>query len=244
VARVGLMLYTVREDCARDFEGTLRAVAALGYDGVELFDLHGHDATVVRRWLDELGLVACGRHAGLDALDSMLPELAAECAILAVDRIVLSWIEPPGSAAEAKQLAGRLTDTARRAGQVGLRFGFHNHDGEVKPLDGGGSFLEELLAEEEIFLELDLGWAWYAGADPIALLGLARGRCPLAHVKDFASRNGREFCPVGDGEVGYERVIPAAVDAGVEWLLVEQDETEGPALEAVERSLAAVRAAL
>jgi hypothetical protein len=44
--------------------------------------------------------------------------------------------------------------------------------------------------------------------------------------------------------VGYERVAPAAVAAGVEWLLVEQDETDGPALEAAERSLAAVRAAL
>ena len=46
MARIGLMLYTVRQDCARDFEGTLRAVASLGYEGVELFDLHGHDATV------------------------------------------------------------------------------------------------------------------------------------------------------------------------------------------------------
>ena len=72
MARIGLMLYTVREDCARDFEGTLRAVASLGYEGVELFDLHGHDAAAVRGWLDELGLVACGRHAALDALDPAL----------------------------------------------------------------------------------------------------------------------------------------------------------------------------
>ena len=72
MASVGLMLYTVREDCARDFEGTLRAVASLGYDGVELFDLHGHDATAVRGWLDELGLTSCGRHAGLDAVESRL----------------------------------------------------------------------------------------------------------------------------------------------------------------------------
>ena len=245
MARVGLMLYTVREDCDRDFEGTLRAVASLGYEGVELYDLHRHDATLVRRWLDELGLVACGRHAGLDALESHLPELAAECAVLAIDRLVLNWLEePPRSTAEAKQLAGRLAGTARNAAQLGLRFGFHNHDGEVEPLDGGSSFLDELLADEEIFLELDLGWAWYAGVDPIALLDRARGRCPLVHVKDFASREGREFRPVGDGAVGYERVIPAAVVAGVEWLLVEQDETDGPALAAVERSLRAVRAAL
>ena len=89
------MLYTLRQDCARDFEGTLRAVASLGYEGVELFDLHGHDAAVVRRWLDELGLVACGRHAGLGAVETELAGLAGECAVLGIDRLVLSWIEAP-----------------------------------------------------------------------------------------------------------------------------------------------------
>jgi sugar phosphate isomerase/epimerase len=241
VARVGLMLYTVRENCARDFEGTLRAVASLGYEGVELFDLHGHEAAEVRGWLEELGLEVAGRHAGLDALESRLPELAAECEAVGTDRLVLSWIEPPGSEDAARQMAERLAGIAREAARHGLRLGFHNHDGEVRPLDGGGSFLEELLAGDDIFLELDLGWAWYAGADPVTLLGRARGRCPLVHVKDFASREGREFRPVGDGAVGYERVLPAAVEAGVEWLLVEQDETDGPALTAAERSLAAVR---
>jgi len=244
VARVGLMLYTVREDCARDFEGTLRAVASLGYEGVEFFELHGHDAATVRGWLDEFGLVACGRHAALDVLETRLPTLAAECATLGSDRLVLSWIEPPASTDAAKEMAGRLAGIARESARLGLRFGFHNHDGEVRPIDGGDSFLEVLLAGDDLFLELDLGWAWTAGVDPVTLLRRARGRCPLVHVKDFASAEGREFRPVGEGAIDYGRILPAAVDAGVEWLLVEQDETDGPALQAVERSLAAVRAAL
>ena len=199
MARVGLMLYTVREDCARDFEGTLRAVASLGYEGVEFFDLHGHDAAIVRGWLDEFRLVACGRHAALDALETRLPTLAAECATLGSDRLVLSWIEPPSSTDAAKEMAGRLAGIARESARLGLRFGFHNHDGEVRPLDGGDSFLEELLAGDDLFLELDLGWAWTAGVDPVTLLRRARGRCPLVHVKDFASAEGREFRPVGEG---------------------------------------------
>jgi sugar phosphate isomerase/epimerase len=244
VARIGLMLYTVREDCARDFEGTLRAVASLGYEGVEFFDLHGRDAATVRGWLDEFRLVACGRHAALDALETRLPTLAAECATLGTDRLVLSWIEPPSSSDAAKKMAARLAGIARESVRLGLHFGFHNHDGEVRPLDGGDSFLEELLAGDDLFLELDLGWAWTAGVDPVTLLRRARGRCPLVHVKDFASAEGREFRPVGEGAIDYGRILPAAVDAGVEWLLVEQDETDEPALEAVERSLAAVRAAV
>ena len=136
----------------------------------------------------------------------------------------------------------RLTDASVAAAAHGLELGFHNHDAEVRPRDGGASFLDELLATDALFLELDLGWAWYAGADPLSLVGRARGRCPLVHVKDFYSREPGSFAPVGDGAVGYERVAPAAVAAGVEWLLVEQDETEGPALEAVRRSLEALRA--
>jgi sugar phosphate isomerase/epimerase len=241
LARIGLMLYTVREDCARDFEGTLRAVASLGYEGVEFFDLHGHDAATLRGWLDEFGLVACGRHAGLYALETRLPTLAEECATLGTDRLVLSWIEPPSSTDAAKEMAERLAGIARESARLGLRFGFHNHDGEVRPLDDGDSFLDELLAGDGLFLELDLGWAWVAGVDPVTLLRRASGRCPLVHVKDFASAEGREFRPVGEGAIDYGRILPAALDAGVEWLLVEQDETEGPALEAAERSLAAVR---
>jgi sugar phosphate isomerase/epimerase len=244
VAQVGLMLYTVREDCARDFEATLRAVAELGYEGVEIFDLHEHDPATVRGWLDELGLVACGRHAGLDALETRLDELAAECTALGTDRLVLSWIEPPASTDAARQMVERLAAIAREAARLGLHFGFHNHDGEVRALDGGKSFVEELLLQEDVFLELDLGWAWVAGVDPVTLLQRARGRCPLVHVKDFAGREGHDFRPVGEGAIDYARILPAAVDAGVEWLLVEQDQTDGPALEAAERSLATVRAAV
>src|SRR5918995_491665 len=164
-ARVGLMLYTVREECARDFPATLGAA-----------------------------------------------------------------------------LVDRLEAAADEAARHGLELGFHNHDAEVGSRDGAPSFLDELLAAEKLFLELDLGWAWYAGVDPIDLLGSARGRCPLVHMKDFHSREGRAFAPVGDGAVGYERVALAAIEAGTQWLLVEQDETDGPSLAAARRSFDALGA--
>ena len=69
MARIGLMLYTVRKACASDFEGTLRDVAQIGYEGVELFDLHGHAPDEVAGWLSELGLEAVGRHARLEAME-------------------------------------------------------------------------------------------------------------------------------------------------------------------------------
>jgi sugar phosphate isomerase/epimerase len=241
MARIGLMLYTVREDCARDFTGTLRAVAAMGYEGVELFDLHGLEAGAVRGLLDEAGLALSARHVPFAALESDLPRLAADADGLGNRRVVLSWVEPPVTRADAESLAARLGAAADAAWSLGLELGFHNHDGELRSLEGGRCFLDDVL-DLPVFLELDLGWAWWAGVDPAALLSRTHGRVPLVHVKDFLTRGERSFRPVGDGAVGYERVAPAAVAAGVEWLLVEQDETEGPALDAAERSLGALRA--
>ena len=94
MARVGLMLYTVRRACAEDFEGTLRSVAAMGYDGVEVFDLHGHYGCDVRGWLDRDGLVVCGLHAPLDAVEADLESLAATARTLGTTRLVVSWVDP------------------------------------------------------------------------------------------------------------------------------------------------------
>ncbi|MDX6471943.1 MAG: hypothetical protein QOK22_759 [Gaiellaceae bacterium] len=244
--KVGLMLYTVRRECARDFEGVLRTVAELGYDGVELFTLHDHEPALVRGWLDELGLVAAGRHAGLEELEEKLPALAEELRIVGTDRVAVSWIDPPESAAAAQAVVARIAAVAESAQALGLKLGFHNHWAELEPLEDGVTTLDLLTAfpPERLWLELDLGWVWAAGVDPVALLGRLAGRCPLVHAKDLRSRETRDFCPVGDGAVGYDRVLPAAIAAGVEWLIVEQDEIEGPPFEAVERSLKAVRAAL
>jgi sugar phosphate isomerase/epimerase len=236
MARIGLMLYSVRDECARDFEGVLRRVAAIGYEGVEIFDLHGHAPEEVRGWLDELGLVAVSRHAGLDAIEAGLPALAQEGRVLGWRRLAISWLNPV--TLETPGLTARIGELAAAARTEGLELGFHNHDAELHPLASGRTFLDELPSE--LFLELDLGWAWYAGVDVLALLDRVRDRCPLVHVKDIASRDGREFRPVGAGAVGYERLAPAAAAAGVEWLLVEQDEADGSTLDAAEQSFGAL----
>ena len=242
MASIALQLWTVRDECNRDLEGTLRRLGAQGYDGVELFQLHGHEPAAVRAWLDEVGLVAAGRHARLEEIEDELQPLSAELAVLATDRMAISWIEPD-SLGDPAALVRRIEAAARAAAQAGLRLGFHNHWSELEPLPGGATFLDLLreLPPDLLWLELDLGWVWQAGADPVAELERTAGRCPLVHVKDYASREGRDDVPVGDGIVGYEQILPAAVGAGAEWLVVEEDEVGDDPFAAVERSLQAVR---
>ena len=245
MTRIALQLYTVRRECATDFLGALATTASLGFDGVELHDLHGHSAKAVRSALDGHGLVACGRHALLDAIEGDIDGLADELDTLGTDRLVLAWIEPPRTAADADAAVERILAASERATQAGLRLGFHNHDGELAVLEDGRTLLDRLIAEgPPPFLELDLGWAWYAGTDPVALVVRTQGRAPLLHVKDLRRNGGPVHVPLGDGEVAYTGLRAAAEAAGVDWLIVEQDETEGPAFAAVERSLARLRVLL
>lgn len=218
---IGLMLYSVREAAEHDFESTLREVAAIGYTGVEISDLHGHSPSQVRSWLDELGIVATSRHTRLGA---DLDALAAEARDLGWKRLVISWVDPD----ELDTIGRRLADTAAAAWARGLELGYHNHDAEI-----ANGFVDRLPAN--VFLELDAGWAWWAGADPVDLLG----RGPLVHIKDFRARGERSFCAVGDGAVGYERLVPIAARQA-EWLLVEQDEADGDELGAARRSFLAL----
>ena len=240
MSRIALQLYTVRDLCAEDLAGSLATTAALGFEGVELHDLYGHPADAVRRLLDENGLVASSRHALLPLIEAEIEELAEELRVLGTDRLVVAWIEPPATAADADVVQARILAAAERAAEQGLRLGFHNHDGELAVLDDGSSMLGRLLAVEggKLFLELDLGWVWYAGGDPLALLERAGTRAPLVHVKDLRNDGGPVHVPLGAGEVDYGRLPDAAGSAGVEWLILEQDETHGRGFEAVGESMA------
>jgi sugar phosphate isomerase/epimerase len=212
--KIGLQLYTVRDEVERDLEGTLRTIAALGYEGVELFG--------GVRAADVDGLEVIGRHLTLDAdVDAL------DC-----DRVTLAWIDPIASVQERDAAVERIVELGERVRAAGHTFGFHNHWSEVPALEDGASLLDRLPAW--IDLELDLGWAWFTGADPLELLDRFRGRTPLVHLKDLRNRTTPEFCAVGDGGVGYAELVPHAAEYGIEWLIVEQD--EGANESALERS--------
>lgn len=225
MTRIGLQLYTVRDALADDPAGTLLTVADLGYDGVELFgDFRDLEL------LDELGLEVAGRHVGLDSeLDAL------------TERVALAWIDPVETIGQRDAAVEQIVAFGERARAAGLEFGFHNHWSEVRRFEDGATLLEQL--PDWIWLELDLGWVWHAGGSPLELLEWARGRTPLVHLKDFLARETHDFVPVGDGGVGYEAIVPKAVELGVEWLIVEQDQLDRPLAEALERSLAAVKVA-
>src|ERR1700722_4601058 len=90
---VALQLYSVRDDCARDFPGTLQAVAKMGYDGVEFAGYYGHTAESLRKNLDDLGLRAAGAHVAIDLmLGDRLSETIEYHRTLGVPYLIVPWL--------------------------------------------------------------------------------------------------------------------------------------------------------
>ena len=233
--RLAIQLYTLR---TIDATAALPVLAAQGYEAVELY-ARPDDAGELRRRLDDAGLEVCGWHVGLERFDGAFGEVVEQARILSVPRLVVPWAERPPDRAGAEALAERLGALRERVAAAGFPLGYHNHDHELEPLADGTVTLDVLAEVDGLELELDLGWLWVAGSDPVARLAKHAGRVPLVHAKDFADRE--TGVPVGDGAVGYDRIVPAARDAGVEWLIVEQEEHAGDPLASTARSVEALR---
>jgi sugar phosphate isomerase/epimerase len=240
--QIGVQLYTVRAETARDMAGTLRRLAEIGYGAVEFAGFGNASPTEIREVLDAEGIKAIGAHVALVDLETRLYQALGECQILGCDYAVVpsvpeSWRRTP---ADVSRLCERLNSLGELCRAEGIRLGYHNHADEFAALDGTNVW--ELLARETspllVDLELDLYWAAFAGADPADVLRRDRGRIRLVHAKDMA-RDGERDAPVGEGRLDWRGILEAAGD-DVRWFIVEQDDADD-SFPAVERALRNLR---
>ncbi len=237
---IAAQLYTVRDQMAKDVPGTLRAVAALGYDGVEFAGLYNTPVAELRALLDELGLRVCSSHVALKELEQDLDQAIANYQALGCSIIVVPWLDT-SRRSDYAQLGAQISQIAERVRAAGMRLAYHNHDFELREQDGttGLARLRDTVAPELMGFELDCGWVHKAGQNPLALARGLAGRLPLLHIKDVDA-NG-DWIEVGQGQVGYGPLIDAAPALGVEWLIVELDTCPRPPLESLALSLAWLR---
>ena len=258
---IGLQLYTVRGRAAKDFEGTLKEVAAIGYQEVELYSFFDRKAAEVRRALEGAGLECVSAHYGVPALREGLAAHIDDARELGLQFMICPF---PGVADPARLKAGgpSFTDSltlddwkwnadlfnkaGEQAKKAGLRFGYHNHHIEFREF-GGVTAFDELLRRTDpdlVTIELDCGWVKVAGLDPADFIAKHASRVGLLHVKDVkagpapSNRFGPAvpFAEVGRGSIDWRKVFEAARKAGVRRYYVEQDTTERPPLEAIKIS--------
>ncbi len=226
---ISVQLYSVRDDCAKDFDSTLAAVAKMGFAGVEFAGYHKYSgkATELRKKLDELSLKAAATHIGTgsfrgDALKRTIDfHQAIGCKYLIV----------PGDGdfthpEKSKALAETFNKTAEALKPAGMFCGYHNHTHEFTK-DGDKTYWE-LFADrtsKDVVLQQDCGWTAAAGYDPVEMIKRYPGRTKVTHFKPTVVKDAAGKKPIlGQDSVDWAAVLSACRQfGGTEWITVEQE---------------------
>lgn len=238
---VGIQLYTLRDQTAKDFLGTIRKVAAMGYEAVEFAGYYNTPAAELKALLDELNLQAPSAHVGLNFGDPDRLYADLDKQIEYAKQIGLEYIVVPSSpvpdkptAEDVRRLAAILEKAGRQVTAAGLKFGYHNHAYEFKEVDGTTVIdrMLELVPAEYLIAEFDLGWVHAAGCSPTDYVRKYAGRVPLAHFKDFGTDS--KDTEIGKGTVDLKSVLAIAEECGIDYFIVEQEEFKSSSLESAE----------
>ena len=250
---VGLELFSVRDELAKDLFGTVRTVAKVGYQAVEFFSPYyqwnAAYAKQVRQLLDEVGLKAPSTHNGANVFTPEGLKKAIE-----LNQIIGSTLIVMASAGrdvktidDWKRVAERLTAASETLRPLGMRAGFHNHQVEFTPIDGTRPM--DVLAKQtpkDVVLQFDVGTCIHAGQDPVAWIKANPGRINSIHCKDWAPGEGPEkgyHVLTGEGTAPWPAIRAAAESVGgVETYLIEQEGSRFTPFETIEKCLAAWKA--
>lgn len=250
---VGLELFSVRDELARDLFGTVRTVAKVGYQAVEFFSPYSQwepaYARQVRQLLDDVGLKAPSTHNGANVFTSEGLKKAIE-----LNQIIGSNLIVMASAGRGvttlddwKRVAERLAAASETLRPLGMRAGFHNHQLEFTPVEGTRPI--DVIAKHtprDFVLQLDVGTCVHAGQDPVAWIKANPGRITSIHCKDWAPGEGPDkgyHVLTGEGVAPWTAIRAAAESVGgVETYLIEQEGSRFTPFETIEKCLAAWKA--
>ncbi len=246
---VGLQLYTVRRQMDKDFAGTLRKVASVGYTQVQFSGFHNQPVPQIKKLIDEIGLKTAAGHFAYDLLKSNLSQVTDDAHTLGMDYVVLSSAPEfyRHSLDGYKRAVEFFNKTGEGCNKAGLHFGYHTHNMDFEKF--GNVLAFDLMLQKTdpalVCFELDCFWVTRAGYDPVAYMNKYPGRFPVLHIKDERKHypptaTGRTppeaFAPVGKGIIDWKRIFKAAPKGGLKHYYVEQDDTELPVFEAIKIS--------
>lgn len=233
-----LQLYSVRDHMERDPEATLAKVKAIGYDNVEVAGTAGKSAEEFMAMLARAGLTPVSIHVSYENLIGDLDAAIADIKSFGLRFAVAPWLDC-ASKAEWLAAAAAMDAAGARLREEGIRLCYHNHAHEFERYDG--EYILDLIfgnsKPENLAMQLDTCWTHVGGVDPVAMMQKYCGRVPLLHIKDYTGARGAEgqvtFAEVGCGCMQWAPIFDAAASCGVEWLIVEQDESQGDSLDSV-----------
>ncbi len=227
--RLSVQLYSVRDDCGKDFDTALAQLAKMGFVGVEFAGYHkyGGKAKELRAKLDELGLIAAGTHIGTGSFRGDELKRTIEFH----KTIGCKYLIVPGDGAftnpeKSKELAETFNKTAEVLKPLGMYCGYHNHTHEFTKT--GDTTYWHLFAQrttKDVVLQQDCGWSAAAGYNPVELIKLFPGRTRITHFKPTVVGDDKTKKPIlGEDSVDWAAVLAACRQYGAtEWVTVEQE---------------------
>ncbi len=241
---IALQLYSVRDDMAADFEGTLKKVKALGYDGVEFAGLFENTAAEVKAMCEEIGLTPISAH--IPFVDMMNdPEILKVYKEIGCEFVVIPYLTEeyrPGQPKFQEVIDGAKF-LAGKCAELGLKLCYHNHDFEFVKV--GDEYAIDILYAEvpELMPQFDTCWVNVGGENPAEYVRKYKGREEILHLKDFVGSKSEnmyaligideneekdgdgkfELRPVGCGVQNFPEILAAAKEVGIRWVVVEQD---------------------
>ena len=252
--KVGIQLYSLRDDMEKDMDATLAAVKAAGYDYVEFAGYFGKSAEEIKALLDKHGLECVSVHQTHDVfLGADAQKHADFIKTLGAKYCCIPWM-PVQKISNSEGFA-KLCEEAAIAGKLlkenGIQLGYHNHDFEFLELDGEFIFdkLYSTVPADLLTTEIDTCWVKYAGQDPAEYIRKYAGRVGIVHLKDFTCKNvnagpayalidenGNEikgvsrednefmFKALGTGMQDFKAILEACEASGTEYIFYEQDQ--------------------
>jgi sugar phosphate isomerase/epimerase len=230
--RVGLQLYTVRDLMKADVPGTIAKVAAIGYKEVEFAGYFGHTPAQIRELLHRNGLTSPSTHLSFDSLESGWEKQLDDAKAVGHHWATIAWIpeEKRKTLDDWKRHAALFNRAAEQAKRAGLRFAYHNHDFEIRPIDGTRP-LDLLLSSTDpklVDFEMDLYWVVFGGGSPLDFFRRYPKRFPMVHVKDSAGPPDNKMVDVGQGKIDFRQIFAQSDRAGIKHYFVEHDQPADP----------------
>jgi sugar phosphate isomerase/epimerase len=235
---VGLAVITVRAEVQRDFEGTMRQVAAIGYRDLDMYIYESTlDAPATRAILDRVGLACTSARVRTTALYRGWERFLDAANVLGAKFITLADVPFPErqTLQDYHELAALFNRCAAIAQQHGLTFCYHNHDAELTPMEGAIPY-DIVVAETDptlVHFQMDVYWMLHGGRDPVHELRRLAGRVSTLHLKDMQSWPRRGITTVGRGRIDFRDILRTAIETGMRYWYVEEDAPVGPGIEAV-----------
>ena len=239
---VGLQLYTIRDAMAADVVGSLQKVSDMGYKNLELAGysngkFYGYEPAEFKKIVEDKGMQIISSHTQVEAAGITMEnarKMADDHAALGVKYCVQPWVNDEDRNIETyKRMIADWNQVASVMKEVGIQFGYHNHNFEFANLDGVVPYYDIFMPEMDkdlITMELDLYWATKAGQDLVEMFDKYPGRFQLLHFKDMAKQTEPYFdvvkddiTSVGAGLIDFNRIYAAREKAGMKYLFVEDD---------------------